>query len=108
MSYDIWLVIDTGGTEPARVGELDWNYTSNCGPMWRAAGADLAEFDGKPAGECFPILTDAIAELRANPEKYMAMNPPNGWGSYKSLIPALVELAKGLEPHPKAIVRVSR
>lgn len=107
MSYDIWLSIDTGGPEPAYVGK-DWNYTSNCGPMWRAAGADLADFHGKTAGECLPILEKAIAELRANPAKYIAMNPANGWGSYDSLVPALGELADTFSRHPKATVEVSR
>jgi hypothetical protein len=108
LSYDISLTVDTGGEEPAVIGDLDWNYTSNCGPMWRAAGADLAEFDGKPAGDCFPILVDAIAEMRDNPGKYKEMAPPNGWGSYTSLLPALRELAEAFERHPRAIVRVSR
>lgn len=108
MSYDIYLTVDTGGEEFALLGDLDWNYTSNCGPMWRAAGADLAEFDGKPAGDCLPVLVDAIAEMRDNGAKYEAMNPPNGWGAYESLLPALHELAEASEKHPKAIVRVSR
>jgi len=38
VSYSIWLTIDTGGPEPEYVGR-DWNYTSNCGRMWREAGA---------------------------------------------------------------------
>lgn len=107
MSYDIWLEIDTGGPEPAAVGG-QWNYTSNCGPMWRAAGADLAEFHGKTAGDCLLALTAGITELRAHPAKYEAMNPPNGWGSYDSLIPALEELAGTFRSHPKATVKVYR
>jgi hypothetical protein len=107
MSYDIWLLMDTGGPEPATVWD-GWNYTSNCGPMWRQAGADLAEFEGKTAGECLPILRAAIEELQAHPIKYKAMDPPNGWGSYDTLVPALDELADGFSRHPKATVRVSR
>jgi hypothetical protein len=106
MSYDIYLTIDTGGDEPAFL--TDWNYTSNCGPMWRTAGPDLAEFDGKTAVECLPILDAAIAELRANPAKYIAMNPENGWGSYEGLLPDLDDLAEQFRRHPKATVEVSR
>lgn len=106
MSYDIWLEVNTGGPEPAQVGE-DWNYTRNCGPMWRAAGVDLAEFDGKLADECLPVLRRAIDELRANEAKYVAMNPPNGWGSYDTLVPALERLAETFTRHPLAHVRVS-
>lgn len=107
MSYDIWLTIDTGGTEPAHIGH-GWNYTSNCAPMWRAAGADLAEFDGKTAGECLPQLHTAIDGLKASPAVYRAMNPDNGWGSYDILVTALDVLALQFAAHPKATVRVSR
>ena len=107
MSYDISLTVDTGGTEPAAVWD-GWNYTTNCARMWRKAGADLAEFDGGVAGECLPVLEAAITEMAANPAEYTAMNPPNGWGSYESLLPALRELAAGFRAHPKATVRVWR
>lgn len=107
MSYDIWLTIDTGGPEPATL-DVDWNYTSNCRSMWRAAGADLAQFDGKTAGECAPILDAAIEELANHPAKYKAMDPENGWGSYDTLLPALGELADAFKCHPKATVVVSR
>lgn len=107
MSYDVYLEIDTGGPEPASVG-MDWNYTSNCAPMWRLAGADLAEFDGKKAGECLPYLTKAIASMLADPEPYKALNPENGWGSYRTLVPALRDLAYDFGRHPNATVRISR
>lgn len=107
MSYDIYLTIDTGGESPAYVGR-DWNYTSNCGPMWRAAGAELAEFHGKPASECIPVLQAAITELEANPEKYRAMDSPNGWGVYDRLVPALTRLLENFQAHPRATVEVSR
>jgi hypothetical protein len=102
MSYDIWLE-DESGTEVA-----DWNYTSNCWQMWRAAGADLAEFHGKPAGECARTLVAGISNLLADPAKYRAMNPPNRWGSYDSLVPALVDLFFLMLAHSAATVRVSR
>jgi len=107
MSYDISLMIDTGGPGPVEVGEY-WNYTSNCAQMWRAAGADLAEFDGKPTAECIPILAAAITELASNPDHYRHMDPPNGWGSYETLGPALERLLDDMKRHPKTIVRVSR
>jgi hypothetical protein len=108
MSYDIYLTIDTGGSEPACLSDEDWNFTSNVSPMWRAAGADLAEFDGKPAGECAPVVRAAIAEMEANPDKYRAMDSPNGWGTYDHLMPRLRVLAAWFERHPKATVGVSR
>jgi hypothetical protein len=123
MSYDISLTNPSpgescghcGGTgkEPTRDEDtwygspLDWNYTSNCGPMWRKAGADLGEFDGKPAGECAPILAAAIDAMEAEPEVYRAMNPSNGWGDYDSLVTSLKRLLKGFQDNPHLIVYVS-
>jgi hypothetical protein len=119
MSYDIHLVNPPedsacghcGGTgkEPAPREDytiLDWNYTSNCAPMWRKAGADLAEFDGKPAGECAPILAAAITAMENDPDTYRAMNPENGWGDYDSLMRALRRLLEGFRSEPHMRVRV--
>ena len=107
MSYSISLDIDTGGPEPAVVGR-DWNYTTNCAPMWREAGADLAEYDGKLAGACVPSLSNAIDVMRLESARFKAMNPENGWGSYDSLLPALDKLLSNFRAHPLATVRVSR
>ena len=106
MSYVIGLKIDTGGSNPASVGD-DWNFTSNCSSMWCEAGADLAEFEGKTAGECIPVLESAISTLHSDPTRFRAMNPPNGWGSYETLIPALFKLLSIFRSHPKATVWVS-
>lgn len=108
MSYDIWLEADIGDGKRLPLAALDWNYTSNCGPMWRAAGADLADFDMLPAGECTADLRSAINNMLADPDRFRAMNPENGWGSYDTLLPALCRLLAAFEEAPKAIVRVSR
>ncbi len=107
MSYDIYLTIDTGGPEHALVTD-GWNYTSNCAPMWRQAGADLATFHARKAGDCLPVLDAAIAAMRADPDTFRKMDPPNGWGSYDSLLPQLEALAEDLRRHPNATVAVSR
>lgn len=114
MSYDIWLEKPQPGCpecgRPDAIATITdgWNYTSNCGPMWRAAGADLAEFHDKPAGQCVLPLHIAIHAMQSDPAKYRAMDPPNGWGSYDTLLPALKELIAQFETHPDAIVKVSR
>lgn len=107
MSYDIYLEVDTGGAEPATVGD-SWNYTSNLAPMWRLAGADLSEFHGRAAGDVAPILRTAIEAMRADPGKFRAMDSPNGWGTYDTLVPCLDRLLSIFEAHPSAIVAVSR
>jgi len=122
MSYDIWLEEPAkegpcdhcGGTGRATTGGsyadslYDWNYTSNCAWMWREAGADLAAFDGDPAGECAPLLKVAIDVLEADPEHFRAGNPKNGWGDYDSLVNRLKALLEAFEESPEAIVKISR
>lgn len=107
MSYDIWLTIDTGGPEP-HVITGGGNVTSNVAPMWRLAGADLAEFDGLLAGNCLPALRAAVTAMETDPDKYKALNPPNGWGSYDTCLRFLRELLTDFEANPQATVRVSR
>lgn len=120
MSYDIYLKNPPAGASCGRCGgtgkepdeyenvSVDWNYTSNCAPMWRKAGADLAQFDGKTAGECTPILAAAIEAMESEPEVYRAMDPSNGWGSYDTLLPSLKKLLEGLQQNPHMLVGVWR
>ena len=105
MSYDISLTADLGGSEPLRLGD-GWNYTSNMAPAWRAAGADLAGFDGKEAGECITILRGAILSMEGDPDYYRTFDSPNGWGTYDTLLPALRDLLTMFESAPKATVGV--
>ncbi len=107
MSYDIYLEIETGGAEPATVGR-EFNMTSNVAPMWRHAGANLAEFDGKTAGAMGPLLDAAIVRMMVNPDTYRAMDPPNGWGDYEGCLEFLRELRDEFNRHPNATVRVCR
>jgi len=106
MSYDISLMMDTGGPELVMVES--WNYTSNCAPMWRLAGADLADFEGKTSAECLPSLKAAINVMAGDPARFKAMNPPNGWGDYDSLLKALTELAESMSRNPLTVVCVWR
>jgi len=107
MSYDISLQIDTGGEEPATVWG-GWNYTSNCVPMWCEAGADLADFDGKQAGQCAEILATAIVAMEEDMPRFRAMNPPNGWGDADRLVKRLYALLAAFRQHPLATVSVYR
>ena len=104
MSYDVSLYIDTGNAE-VEVGW--WNYTTNCAPMWRHAGADLADMKNKTAGEVAPIIAAAVQRMRDDPDTYRAMNPPNGWGDYDSCLKFLAEVAEACATHHKATVHVS-
>jgi hypothetical protein len=105
MSYDVALQIDTGS---GKVDLLDWNYTSNCAPMWREAGCDIAAFDDRPAVEFSKALCVAITAMTADPDKYRAMNPPNGWGDYDSCLKWLADMQDACDRHHRCTVRVSR
>jgi hypothetical protein len=55
--------------------------------MLRAAGfPGWKELIGAPATETGGMLTSVADELRRHPDKYRAMNPPNGWGNYEGAI----------------------
>jgi hypothetical protein len=108
MSYRITLMHE----RCAHCGVLpetdDWDCTSNLAPMWRRAGCDLLGFKGKRASECAAVLREGIAALEREPDVYRAMNPPNGFGSYEELLPALRRLLALLDNHQNAIVQVRR
>lgn len=107
MSYTITLAMDAGaGMVPLNLPE--WNFTSNGAAMWRAAGADLATFDGQRAALCLPRVQGAIRELRQHPTRYDPLAPANQWGTRHQLIAALTELTHLFIAAPVAVVVVSR
>jgi hypothetical protein len=107
MSHDIYLEIDTGGEYPACVFSVG-NYTSNVSPMWAAAlGHPLADLHGRGAADSLLALDAAIAAMAAEPARFEAMNPPNGWGSYEGALAYLQQLAHGCRTHPKTTIRIS-
>jgi hypothetical protein len=108
MSYDICLEIDTGGDEPAPVADCG-NMTSNVAPVWRHAGADLAEFHGRRAGDCLGELGEALRRLKAAPRAYDHLVRGGGeWGTVESAIEYLTDLERQFRLHPNTTVRVSR
>ncbi|MEU4173268.1 hypothetical protein AB0F46_41320 [Streptomyces sp. NPDC026665] len=111
MSYWISLYthVDTGGPEPERV-ELEevGNYTSNVAPMWSAAlGRSLGDLSEQPAGAVLPDLEQAVAAMEADPARFEAMNPKNGWGDYAGALGYLRRLRDACARHPKSTVRIS-
>lgn len=102
MSYDVNLKCDH-----CESWVFEVNYTSNCSGMWYDAGIDIREFDGKKASECVEALEGAIAKIRADPAKYTAMQPENGWGSYEGVLSRFLEpLAMAMRTHPHAVIGV--
>jgi hypothetical protein len=91
----------------------DWNYTHNTNGMIAAAyesvsgepteqcGGSLGavigaawwnRLDGTTGPEGAAYLAQIIKGLEADPERFRAMNPENGWGDYGSLLDILREM----------------
>jgi len=105
--------------EPLTVGEEEsnevyWaNITHNLGGMAEAAGIYKhlwrpEEIEITKAGQLIAPLQDGLERLRADPEKYRAYNPPNGWGSYEGLVSFVEKYLAACIETPDADVRVSR
>lgn len=109
MSYDVSLVIDTGGSEPAEVVDVG-NMTSNVAPMWRKAlpPDGIAGLHGRRCADVTGQLQLAVAHMENHPDFYRAMNPPNGWGDYESALDYLRKLRDAAAAHPLTTIEVSR
>jgi hypothetical protein len=102
MSYDVSINCSHG--HEAWSG----NMTSNVAPMWREAGADLAEFDGQTTEWAVSELRPALADMESNPEKYIAMEPSNNWGDYhgcKRFLETILEKAIANPDHVLSVYR---
>lgn len=107
MSYDMQLVIDTGGQYPAAVTECK-SPTYNLGPMFALAlgGSMRKVLDGKKAHSVICVLEKATASMKRAPAKYKKLNPPNGWGSYEGALESLCWLLEMCKEHPLATVQI--
>jgi hypothetical protein len=86
------------------------NITGNLTPMLRAAGIDWSDYErgSETARTLLWDIITALTRLTDEPERFEAMNPPNGWGSREALLAWLVRVAIDCLRHPDAIVEVSR
>ncbi|MFD7554150.1 hypothetical protein ACFV9E_06370 [Streptomyces sp. NPDC059835] len=110
MSYDIslYLNVDSGGPEPLEVCVASiGNYTVNVARMWTdALGHSLGDLKGTNAGDSQPALAAAIDRMTANPDRYRAMEPANGWGDYEGALAYLTALRDACAVHPKASIHI--
>lgn len=105
MSADLWLEIDTGGSEPAQLDGTDANVTYNLTPMLRAAGyPGHREMVGAPASEAGDVFCKVAETLRANPPAFAEHIPPNGWGSLEWAAEFCEVMARACAEHPAARV----
>ncbi len=59
------------------------------------------------ASQMIVPLEKAIDELVANPDKYKAFNPPNGYGSYEDFVSFCQAVLHNCREYPDAVIEAS-
>ena len=109
MSLDVWLTAEV----TSRTEVFDRNITHNLNTMAEAAGIYKElwrpdELGITKAGELIPALRKGLTMLQKEPERFIPMNPPNGWGKYENLVDFVETYLDACIKYPDADVRVSR
>lgn len=71
--------------------------------LWRPEEVGITK-----ASQLIEPLEAGLARLEADPEKFRAHNPPNGWGSYEGLCAFVRAYLAACRENPEANVSVSR
>ena len=107
MSLDIRL------TAPRPTDIYSANITHNLGRMAREAG--IYDCLWRPeengithAGQLVGHIQNGLALMRADPDRFRALDAPNGWGRYDDFIPWLERLLAECQANPDAEGWVSR
>jgi hypothetical protein len=89
------------------------HITHNLGHMAEEAGIYNALWRPDECGitrgrDLIEPLRVGLARLEAEPERFRAFNPENGWGSYETLVKFVRQTIAACEKYPKARVRAWR
>ena len=111
MSLDLSLYtnVDLGGKEPYRVDVAQYNITHNLGKMAEDANLYKWLWRGNEngitlAGHLIAPLEAGLGVLRADPERFKALNSSNGWGNYGNLVTFTTLVLTACKAHPLAKV----
>lgn len=107
MSLDVYLT----AVRPTEV--YSRNITHNLNKMAEEAGIYYHlwrpdEIEITKAASLVMPLTEGLQRLLADPERFKALNPENGWGSYEGLVDFVRAYRDACEANPDANVEVSR
>lgn len=110
MSLDVYLDYYCDGNDVEVFGA---NVTHNLGKMASGAGIYQAcwrpeEIGATKASDIAPILAKGLEKLKADPGRFEAMNPANGWGSYEHFVLWVESYLAACQKFPNAKLRVSR
>ncbi len=103
MSLDLWLASPICDTCQHQESTDSFNCTYNVNPMWYEIYPNqnhMVDVDGLTGKESLPLLECALDMLNRTPEKFIAMNPSNGWGSYDSFKVYIEHLIISATSHP--------
>lgn len=89
------------------------NITHNLNVMAGEAGIYEAcwrpeEIGVTLAKQLIPLLKAGLERLLADPGKFKAFNPKNGWGDYEGLVDFIRDYLAHCKQYPEATVEVSR
>lgn len=73
------------------------------GIVWRPEENGIAK-----AEQMIEPLREGIWRMKTYPERFLPLNPSNGWGSYADFVPWLEKLLAACEQYPDATPRASR
>lgn len=87
------------------------DITHNLAGMAREAGLYHAIWGGQQPAGCItmvssiePVLVQGLELLKAEPERFKAMNPPNTWGTYEGFVTFVEALLIACRENPDAEV----
>lgn len=121
MSFDVNITVPEHDDPCPHCGEVvrrvpeaefaTWDPTRNYMPMFRAAlgtKEGIYGWNGKTVAEVTPLLRGMIEVMLADPGKFIALEPPNKFGTYADVVPFLRdEVLKTFEKAPPfAVVTV--
>lgn len=72
-------------------------------PLWRPDEIGITK-----AKQLIAPLTEGLARLEAEPDRYKALNPLNGWGNYEGLVWFVRRYLEACKKYPDADVNVNR
>lgn len=123
MSLDVFLTQETNGLYPDEEaltpnktvyrGNITHNLNDMADNVILSNGKTLYDYlwcpdenNVKKGKDLILVLTQGLAELINNPDKYKQYNPSNGWGTYQGLVKFLVNYLKACIEFPQATVYI--
>ena len=116
MSYDVYLTKRKDILEDEELYNPEFddtvccgNYTFNVFEMLSKAfhRDDWKYIHGKQARHALKDLHKAIQNMALYPDKYKAMNPENGWGSYDGALNWLTKIYSKCTEYPEYYIYIS-